>query len=144
MTEQHFNVEDQEGYVREYDEDELIQIRKGDLRALLDVATGSMDFGSGFWTEEQTEVARRTARILGIDPVTVTPSNMTCTYAGEHRWTKWEGVVHVEGTPSRTTWAINETTGKTDFTVIPSRYFIRCGLCGHTEQIDRPDAPRSN
>lgn len=89
MSEQEpFSVHDQPDFARVYDEDDLIQIRRGDLRALLDLATGSMDFGSGFWDEEQAEIARTAAVTLGIDPILVTPSNMACKYSGEHQWMK--------------------------------------------------------
>lgn len=81
-----FSVHDQPDFARVYDEDDLIQIRRGDLRALLDLATGSMDFGSGFWDEEQTEIARKAATVLGVDPSLVTPHNFACKYTGAHEW----------------------------------------------------------
>lgn len=86
MTEQHFSVHDQDGYERVYDEDEEVTIRRGDLRALLDVATGSMDFGSGFLDNEQVEVLRKVAEVLGVEPKVVTPSNFVCQYEGKHNW----------------------------------------------------------
>lgn len=81
-----FSVHDQPDFERVYDEDETVDVRRGDLRALLDLATGSMDFGSGMWDEEQTEIARKTATTLGVDPALVTPMNMACKYGEEHRW----------------------------------------------------------
>ena len=48
--------------------------------ALLDLAVGSLDFGSGFWDNEQTEVARKCAVVVGLDPATVTPANFIATY----------------------------------------------------------------
>ncbi len=85
-----FSVHDQEGFERVYDDDEEITIRRGDLQALLDLATGSMDFGSGFWDNEQVEIARKIAGVLSIDPVIVTPSNFTyqyvCKVKGQHLW----------------------------------------------------------
>ena len=84
MTDEpHFSVHDQPDFVRVYDEDETVLVRVGDLRALLDTATMSLDFGSGFWDEEQTEVARKIARTLGIDPSVVTPPNMKGKYDGK-------------------------------------------------------------
>lgn len=86
-----FSVHDQSDFERVYDEDELVTIRKGDLRAVLDVATQSMDFGSGFLDNEQVEALRKLAGIIGIDPLVATPSNFTCQYKGEHEWlmTSW-------------------------------------------------------
>jgi len=84
MTE--FSVHDQPDFARVYYEDDMIMIRRGDLRALLDLATGSLDFGSGFWDEEQTEIARKAAVVLGVDPDLVTPYNLGCKYTGKHQW----------------------------------------------------------
>lgn len=81
-----FSVHNQPDFERVYDEDDTIEVRRGDLRALLDLATGSMDFGSGFWDEEQAEIARKIAGVLDVDPVLVTPPNMVCKYKGEHVW----------------------------------------------------------
>lgn len=86
MVRAEFSVHDQPDFARVYDEDDPVTIRRGDLRALLDLATQSMDFSSGFWDEEQTEVARNVAALLGIDPTLVTPSNMACKYSGAHEW----------------------------------------------------------
>lgn len=89
MTEPEFTVHDQPGFQRVYDEDDEITIRKGDLRALLDIATGSLDFGSGFLDNEQVEVLRKMAPLLGVDPLTVTPHNFLRTYyctPNGHRW----------------------------------------------------------
>lgn len=87
MTEEeHFSVHNWDDYERVYDEDDMIEVRRGDLRALLDLATSSMDFGSGFWTEEDAEIARKAARRLGVDPVLVTPSNFVCKFEGKHNW----------------------------------------------------------
>lgn len=65
-----------------YREDEDVVIRKGDLRALLDLATGSLDFGSGFWDEEQAGCARRIAALLNVAPEAVTPLNLLCHFEG--------------------------------------------------------------
>lgn len=53
---------------------ETTEIDTGDLRALFDLAVNSLDFGSGFWDREDTEVARRVAVLLGVDPMVATPS----------------------------------------------------------------------
>lgn len=81
-----YSVHDEPDFERTYDEDEEVTIRKGDLRAVLDVATGSMDFGSGFLDNEQVEALRKLASIIGIDPLVATPSNFTCQYKGAHQW----------------------------------------------------------
>src|SRR4051812_40075222 len=81
-----YTVTSESDYERTYDEDEVIQIRKGDVRAVLDVATMSMDFRSGFLDNEQVEALRKAATILGIDPIVVTPSNFVCQYTGQHVW----------------------------------------------------------
>jgi hypothetical protein len=79
-----FSVHDQPDFERTYEEDQEVSIRKGDLRALLDVATGSLDFASGFLDNEQVEVLRRIAPSLDIEPRTVTPRNFMCLYEGKH------------------------------------------------------------
>lgn len=81
-----YSVRNEPDYAVTYDEDEIISIRKGDLRAVLDCATGSMDFGSGFFDNEQVEALRKAATMLGIDPSVVTPSNFECLYGGQHPW----------------------------------------------------------
>lgn len=44
-----------------------------DLRALFDLAVGSLNFTSGFWDSDEVEAARRCATALGIDPIHATP-----------------------------------------------------------------------
>lgn len=111
-----FSVHDQSDFERVYDEDDTLTIRRGDLRALLDLATGSMDFGSGFWDNEQVEIARKVAGLLGIDLMLVTPFNFTCVYNGQHQWV-----------PST-------CTGQ-------SRIRWMCTLCRHTsDSVEKPPA----
>ena len=86
-----FSVHDQEGFERVYDEDEEVSIRKGDLRAVLDVATMSMDFASGFLDNEQVEALRKIAEIIGINPLVATPSNFVCQYSTGHQWQQQPG-----------------------------------------------------
>lgn len=81
-----YSVRDEPDFEPTYDEDEIIQVRKGDLRAVLDVATMSMDFGSGFLDNEQVEALRKAADLLGIDLLVVTPHNFVCQYTGRHQW----------------------------------------------------------
>lgn len=92
-----YTVENEPDYARTYDEDEPVTIRRGDLRALLDVATGSMDFGSGFLDNEQVEALRKVASVLGVDPIIVTPSNFVCQYGGEHQWRPTYNPLHQRG-----------------------------------------------
>ena len=51
-----------------------------DIRILFDVATNSLDFGSGFLDNEEVEALRRVAVYLGVDPKEATPDNFTNTY----------------------------------------------------------------
>lgn len=81
-----YTVADEDGYARTYDEDEGILIRVGDVRAVLDVATMSMNFASGFLDEEQVEALRKVASQLGMDPLLATPHNFVCKYGGTHQW----------------------------------------------------------
>lgn len=59
-------------------DDELISVPKSVLQAVLDSAVGSMDYGSGFLDEEEVSALRDVAVLLGVDPWTVTPSNVAC------------------------------------------------------------------
>lgn len=83
------SVHDEPDFARVYDEDEILVIRKGDLRALLDLATGSLDFGSGFWDEEQTEIAWKAADLLDVEREKVTPRNMYRLLPHRHDWKLW-------------------------------------------------------
>lgn len=73
---------------------ETIEIETDLLRALFDLATGSMDFGSGFLDQSDVEALRKVAKLLGVDPLLATPSNFTCQYRGVHEWTDqvWGGL----------------------------------------------------
>lgn len=81
-----YSVENEEGYARVYDDDKKIKVRRGDIQAVLDVATMSMDFASGFLDDEQVEALRKLAIVVGVDPIVVTPSNFVCKYTGRHEW----------------------------------------------------------
>jgi hypothetical protein len=84
-----YSVHDEPDFARVYDEDDLLMVRRGDLRALLDIASGSMDATSGFLNNEEVEILRANAVVLGIDPITVTPKNFVCQYTGLHWWS-WQ------------------------------------------------------
>lgn len=85
-----YSVTNEPDYERTYDEDETVEVRKGDLRAALDVATMSMDFASGFLDNEQVEALRKIATIIGIDPVLATPHNFVCQYGKGHQWQEYQ------------------------------------------------------
>ncbi len=57
-------------------ETEYVEIERAKLQALLDVAINSMDFGSGFWDQEDANAARWAAEALGLCPNAATPSNI--------------------------------------------------------------------
>lgn len=59
---------------------EMVTLPVEDVKALLDIATNSMDFGSGFWDHEECEAARKIAVALGIDPMNVTPGSLAKEY----------------------------------------------------------------
>ena len=105
-----YTVRDEPDFEPTYNEDDTVSVRKGDLRAVLDVATQSMDFGSGFLDNEQVKALRKAAEILGIDQLIVTPANFVCQYKGRHEWREFEG---------RTT-----------------RWY--CAICRHTSDDDQP------
>lgn len=56
-------------------EPEMVTLTREQLRLIFDLAVGSMDFGSGFWYEEDVMAARAVAKILGVDPGEGTPTN---------------------------------------------------------------------
>jgi hypothetical protein len=45
-----------------------------DLQSMFDMATGSMNFMSGFLVTDEVELLRRVAHIIGVDPKVATPS----------------------------------------------------------------------
>lgn len=49
------------------------EVPTNDLRALFDIATESMDFGSGFLDDDEVAVLRRVAVLIGVDPMVGTP-----------------------------------------------------------------------
>lgn len=96
-----WSVHNEPDFERVYDDDTIIEVRRGDIQALLDLATGSMDFGSGFWDQEQVEIARKIAGVLNVDLMLVTPSNFVCQYKGEHEWVPWGNLKPLNGTVNR-------------------------------------------
>ena len=69
--------------------DEQITLPRPLLEAVFDIATGSMDFGSGFLCDEEQEALRELATKLGIDPMRATQHTHRCKYRGSHVWGDW-------------------------------------------------------
>lgn len=71
---------------------ERIEIDKELLQAIFDLAVNTMDFGSGFWDDEDVKWGRRAAEILGLDPMVGTPRSYrvriahTCKPVTVERW----------------------------------------------------------
>jgi hypothetical protein len=58
-----------------------VTVLRTQLRALLDLAVGSLNFGSGFWDQEDVDVARAIAAGLGdVCPNACTPDDMISKY----------------------------------------------------------------
>jgi hypothetical protein len=53
---------------------EQVTIPKRYLQELFDLAVNSMDFGSGYWDNDDVVTGRAVAEVLGVDPATATPS----------------------------------------------------------------------
>ncbi len=67
------------------------------LQDLFDVATSSLDFGSGFLDDDQVRSLREVAVVLGVDPLVATPANYVCRYTGEHELVDWSPVTAKPG-----------------------------------------------
>lgn len=115
-----YSVHSEPDFAPTYEDEGEVTIRKADLRALLDVATGSQDYGSGFLDNEQVETLRRVAPLLGIEPNTVTPRNFVCRYDPSQHELHW-----MRGPFPSIEWQY--------------RYFWRCAMCG--VEIDREPPP---
>ncbi len=55
-------------------------ITREDLQQLFDLATHSLNFGSGFLDTEEVELLRKVATGLGVDPMLGTPDNFAANY----------------------------------------------------------------
>lgn len=137
-----YTVRGEDGFAPTYDEDETVEVRKGDLRAVLDVCTGSMDFGSGFLDNEQVEAIRKLAEILDVDPLRVTPSNFACQYGAPHQWAWSKEWRHAKITaPPRQVDRRHRIKGastepvETEVLVEPGHWY--CWRCRHVD-TDRP------
>lgn len=57
-----------------------ISVPREDLRALFDVAVGSMNFTSGFLDTDEVNMLRRVAILIAVDPMNATPSEFRRQY----------------------------------------------------------------
>ncbi len=71
------------------DDQETIALPKVLLQHVFDIATESMDFGSGFLDDEEQGHLRDFAIALGIDPEVATQHTHRCKYRGSHKWGRW-------------------------------------------------------
>lgn len=58
----------------------VTQVPTEDLKALFDIAVGSLNFGSGFLDSDEVEVLRRIAVLIGVDPMVGTPKEFAKQY----------------------------------------------------------------
>jgi hypothetical protein len=65
---------------------------------LLDIATESLDFGSGFLDDEEVEALRAFATLIDADPWAATPANHRPKYCPGHTWHAPEPTVWNRGT----------------------------------------------
>jgi hypothetical protein len=54
-------------------------------KVVFDVATNSLDFGSGFLDDEEVRALRAAAVDLGVDPMEATPHNFKAKYCPGHQ-----------------------------------------------------------
>lgn len=62
----------------------MISIPRETLQILLDTVSSCLDAGSGFFDDEQADAIAYLATALGIEPLTVLPSNHRCRYRRFH------------------------------------------------------------
>lgn len=68
--------------------DDLTTIKTEKLRALFDLAVGSMDYGSGFLDRDDVEVIVEVARMLGVEKDVSEPGGPS--YDGRKPWQRTE------------------------------------------------------
>lgn len=74
------------------DETGMVLMPRGNVQEMLDIIVGSLDYGSGFLDREQIEILRAVAEMLGLDPMTATPSNYAKSYP--HAFQAWVSSVN--------------------------------------------------
>ena len=68
-----------------------------DLQVLVDALVGSLDWSSGYLDNEEVLALQRVARLLGVDPMGVTPHNFNQAVADcEHDWQYADRTWHVK------------------------------------------------
>lgn len=68
-----------------------IEVDKELLQAIFDLAVNSLDFGSGFWDDEDVKWGRRAAEVLGVDPMVATPMTYRQTFFHRFSPSKFAG-----------------------------------------------------
>lgn len=71
-------------------DDELITIRKEDLRHLFDLAVDTPLLCSGSFDTDDVNVIRMTAGLIGADPAAVTPAEFIRDYPHEFKPINWQ------------------------------------------------------
>jgi hypothetical protein len=66
---------------------EKIEVPKLAIQIMFDALCASLDFGSGFLDTEEVDALRAVAVILGVDPMTATPSGFVTQYP--HTYTNY-------------------------------------------------------
>lgn len=70
---------------------EIEGVTPDDVKALLDIATQSLDFSSGFLDDEEVALLRRVAEAVGVDPMAVTPENFKRRFEPKGKTTRAPG-----------------------------------------------------
>lgn len=52
----------------------MVLMPRGNVQEMLDIITGSLDYGSDFLDQEQIETLRSVAEMLGLNPMAATPT----------------------------------------------------------------------
>lgn len=67
-------------------------IETEDLKAIFDLAVGSMNFGSGFLDGDEVAMLRRIAVVIGVDPWVATPRDFKHQFPHEFVMIGWNSV----------------------------------------------------
>lgn len=101
-----------------------IEVELEDAKAVLDIAVGSMNFGSGFLDRDEVASLRRLAEQIGIDPIIATPEAWRLQYA--HVWTP----------VTKTRYHHDQREGSSPahpYGHIPTTEYIGCEYCPQAE-----------
>jgi hypothetical protein len=58
----------------------MVLMPRGNVQEMLDIIVGSLDYGSGVLDQQQIEALRAAAELLGLDPMSATPSEYSKSY----------------------------------------------------------------